>query len=108
MGRKKRLAHATCHQHTYIHLPLYRSSALSVSTSNCIGRHLLTRVFSPQELDDIDDDLDFDEDELEDYGSSASSAIVDPSPPSTPPSGFGESEDGDGGNLDAGDDLLDI
>eukprot|EP00903_Cladosiphon_okamuranus_P020553 g18865.t1 len=58
-----------------------------------------------EELDDLDDDLDFDEDDMEDYGSPASGDGVSPPPPSTPPPSDFESG---GGDSDAGDDLLDI
>eukprot|EP00752_Nemacystus_decipiens_P003814 g3509.t1 len=59
-----------------------------------------------EELDDLDDDLDFDEDDVEDYDTPASGGDVGPSPPSTPPPGFGEGGNADGGGSDAGDDDL--
>ena len=58
-------------------------------------------VYFVQKLDELDDSLDFSEDDTEDYGTPASGA--GPSPPSPPPSDFG---DAGGGSSDAEDDLL--
>lgn len=75
---------------------------------NCRGWSLVLypSVFCEKELEDVDDDLDFDEDDMEDYGTSASGDGVGPPSPSTPPSGAGERGNAGGGGSDAGDDLL--
>ena len=57
-------------------------------------------LFREKELDDIDEDLDFDEDDMEDYGIGQSTGGPDPSPPSTPP------PNDDGNRSDVDDDLL--
>lgn len=59
-----------------------------------------------QELEDLDDDLDFDEEDMEDYGTPASGDGAGPSSPSLPPSDTGEGGQAGGDVSDAGDDLL--
>lgn len=72
------------------------------------ARRLAAPVFCEKELDDVDDDLDLDEEDMEDYGTAApGDGAGPPSPPPVPPSDAGEGgDDAVGGDTDAGDDLL--
>lgn len=59
-----------------------------------------------KELDDLDDDLDFDDADMADYDGPESGDNVGPSAPSPPPPDFGESGESSGGGESTGDDLL--